>query len=174
MSWSRRNVCRIGLGVVAASPLAGLSGCGFQPLHARGDDGVAASDSLSAVRIDPMRDRVGQKMHNFLRDRLNADGQPVSPDYRLKVELTETLSELGVRRDETATRANLNMVAKFSLLDITGNEILLVGKSSSTTSYDILETPYATTVSEDNARERALREVADDIQIRLVVYFSKT
>ena len=105
---------------------------------------------------------------------LNADGQPVSPDYRLKVELTETLMELGVRRDETATRANLNMVAQFSLLDITGNEILLVGKSSSTTSYDILETPYATTVSEDNARERALREVADDIQIRLVVYFSKT
>lgn len=174
MSWSRRSVCRIGLGVLAASPLAGLSGCGFQPLHARGDDGVAASDGLAAVRIDPMRDRVGQRMHNFLRDRLNVNGQPAVPDYRLKVELTETLSELGVRRDETATRANLKMEARFFLVSIAGQNAVLVGKSSSTTSYDILENPYATTVSEDNARERALREVADDIQTRLVVYFSKT
>lgn len=174
MSWSRRNVCRVGFGALAASSLTGLGGCGFKPLHARGDDDVAATDDLAAVRIEPMRDRVGQQMHNFLRDRLNVNGQPVSPNYRLKVELTETLSELGVRRDETATRANLRLEAFFYLLDINGKEALLAGKSSSTTSYDILENPFATTVSEDNARERALREVADDIQIRLAVYFSRT
>ena len=128
---------------------------------------------LAAVRIEPLQDRVGQQMHNFLRDRLNPTGQPVSPSYRLRVTLVESLSESGVRRDETATRANLRMQADFALLDYNGQVALLSGRSTSTTSYDILENPFATTVSEGDARERALRELADDIQTRLALHFSK-
>src|SRR5690606_38257871 len=121
---------------------------------------------------EPLRDRVGQQMHNFLRDRLNPHGQPVSPSYRLRVELAETRTNLGVRRDETATRANLRMDANFALLNYDSDTPLLTGRSSSTTSYDILRNPFATTVSEEDARDRALREVADDIETRLAVYFS--
>ncbi|MGF1591842.1 MAG: LPS assembly lipoprotein LptE [Kiloniellaceae bacterium] len=171
MSWSRRNLCRA-FGMAAALPLSGLSGCGFRPLYGNGDDHDVVAD-LASVRVDPLRDRVGQQMHNFLRDRLNPDGQPVSPEYRLRVDLRETRSELGVRRDETATRANLQVVADFSLLRYDGNASLLAGRSSSTTSYDILTNPFATTVSEDDARERALREVADDIRTRLALFFSR-
>jgi len=172
MSWSRRQVLR-GLGGAAAVAVAGvLAGCGFQPLYGEGGSEGTVSESLAAVRIDPLRDRTGQRMHNFLRDRLNPRGQPISPSYRLQVALTETLTTLGVRRDETATRANLRMVADFTLVPYGGDEPLLTGKSSSTTSYDILSNPFATTVSEDDARERALREVADDIQTRLALYFA--
>ncbi|MEO3427857.1 LPS assembly lipoprotein LptE [Pelagibius sp. CAU 1746] len=162
------------MGTIATAAIGGLSGCGFQPLNARQDDGGSVSANLSTVRIEPLRDRVGQQMHNFLRDRLNPQGQPVSPSYRLAVQLTESLSELGVRRDETATRANLRIDAKFSLFDFGGGEALFSGSSSSTTSYDILENPFATTVSEEDARDRALGEVADDIQTRLSIYFSST
>lgn len=174
MSWSRRTFCRAGGSFAAAAALSGLAGCGFQPLHAQRSDESSIATDLAAVRIDPLRDRVGQQMHNFLRDRLNPHGQPVSPSYRLQVRLTERLSELGVRRDETATRANLRMEADFQLLDMNGDQPLFSGRSSSTTSYDILNNPFATTVSEDNARERALREVADDIQARLALYFTKS
>ena len=172
MSWSRRAVCCLGLGVGATFVLAGLTGCGFQPLHAKADNGSSVTTDLSSVRIEPLRDRVGQQMHNFLRDRLNPQGQPVSPNYRLLVQLTEIVSETGVRRDETATRANLRISADFSLFNFGGGEALFAGRSSSTTSYDILENPFATTVSEEDARERALREVADDIQTRLSIYFT--
>lgn len=175
MSLSRRGACRL-LGLAAAAaPLTGLAACGFQPLYgsqgAATDPGVSAE--LAAVRIDPLRDRAGQQMHNFLRDRLNPRGQPVSPSYRLQVSLVETLTELGVQVDETATRANLRMVADFTLRNFATEESLLEGRSSSTTSYDILSNPFATTVSEADARERALREVADDIQTRLALYFSR-
>ncbi|HEY9549066.1 MAG TPA: LPS assembly lipoprotein LptE, partial [Kiloniellaceae bacterium] len=173
MSWSRRQICRLLCTVTAAAPLTGLAACGFQPLYAKGagDESVAAS--LASVRIKPLRDRPGQQMHNFLRDRLNPQGQPVSPSYRLQVNLVETLTELGVRIDETATRANLRMVAEFALLSYGAEgEPLLSGRSSSTTSYDVLDNPFATTVSEQDARERALREVADDIETRLALYFS--
>lgn len=149
-----------------------LAGCGFQPLYGPGINNTEVSASLASVRVEPLNDRVGQQMHNFLRDRLNPRGQPVEPNYRLQVSLTERLEELGVRRDETATRANLRMVAQFTLVSADGQTPLLTGRSSSTASYDILTNPFATTVSEDAARERTLREVADDIQTRLALYFT--
>jgi len=170
MSWSRRNAARF----LAALALAGPAGCGFKPLYSskRAEDTTVAAD-LAAVRIDPLRDRVGQQLHNLLRDRLNPHGQPVSPSYRLRVALKETIDELGIQRDETASRANLRVDADFALLDAAGGQALLQGRSSSTTSYDILRNPFATTVSEADARERALREVADDIQTRLALYFQR-
>src|SRR3546814_5013825 len=73
MSWSRRQVWRLLAAAAAIAPLAGLAACGFQPLYGSdgrrnlGDESVAAS--LATVRIDPLRDRAGQQMHNFLRDR---------------------------------------------------------------------------------------------------------
>ena len=178
MSWSRemRSRRRFGvglLGVTVVLPMLSLGACGFEPLYAKKADDSTVSADLAAVQVAPLRDRVGQQMHNFLRDRLNPQGQPTAPDYLLQVQLKETLDELGVRRDETATRANLRMDAQFFLRPIGGEATLLSGHSSSTTSYDILDNPFATTVSEDDARERALREVADDIRTRLALYFSR-
>lgn len=174
MSWSRRTVCRLGLGLAATAGLGGLAACGFRPLHGQQDSDASVAAALAAVRIEPLRDRVGQQMHNFLRDRLNPQGQPSAPTYRLRVQLTESLSELGVRRDETATRANLRINAEFFLVEHGGGGELFAGRSTSTTSYDILENPFASTVSEEDARERALREVADDIRTRLAIYFSNS
>lgn len=163
---------RVGLAVVAL-PLLGLANCGFQPLYGSGAENEAVANDLAAVRVEPLRERVGQQMHNLLRDRLNPKGQPTAPNYVLQVNLTETNVKLGVRRDETATRANLKMLAEFSLRPVGGQSTLLTGRSSSTTSYDILSNPFATTVSEGDARERALNQVADDIRTRLALYFSR-
>ncbi|WP_421935198.1 LPS assembly lipoprotein LptE [Pelagibius sp.] len=160
--------------MAAVAGLLPLAGCGFQPLYAEDDAGATVATELAAIRITPLRDRVGQQMHNFLRDRLNPNGQPAAPNYQLRLQLRERLSELGVRRDETATRANLRLTAEFFLLEEGSGRELLSGRSTSTTSYDILENPFASTISERDARERALREVADDIQTRLAVYFRST
>ncbi|HIC81378.1 MAG TPA: hypothetical protein EYH07_15375 [Kiloniellaceae bacterium] len=172
MERSRRHFCGRIWRITAAAALLPLAGCGFQPLYAENDAGQTVASELAAIRIEPLRDRVGQQMHNFLRDRLNPNGQPVSPNYQLRLRLAEQLSELGVRRDETATRANLKLTADFFLLEAGSGRELLIGRSTSTTSYDILENPFASTISERDARERALREVADDIQTRLAVYFN--
>jgi LPS-assembly lipoprotein len=181
MSWSRTMVSRrdlLGLAgrAVALMPLAALAGCGFKPLYGQtggATTDVSVSDSLASVRVTPMRDRVGQQMHNFLRDRLNPYGQPAAPLYKLQVELRESVDEVGVRRDETATRANLKLTANFVLQAVADGAELTSGSSVSTTSFDILDEAFATTVSEEDARERALREVADDIRRRLAVYFAR-
>ncbi len=168
---NRRQVLGFAGRGLALAALAPLGACGFSPLYAENKEGEAVTEKLATVRVEPLRDRVGQQMHNLLRDRLNPRGQPNSPDYSLVMTVTETIRELAVRQDETATRANLTLDANFGLRRVDDGEQVLAGRSTSTTSYDILREPFATTISERDARERALREVADDVQTRIAIFF---
>lgn len=150
-----------------------LSACGFQPLYSRPQDGVLSpAEQMAAVRIAPLPDRVGQQLHNLLRDRLNPRGQPRDPAYELKVNLAESRQELSIRKDETATRANLIVSAQFFLQEVGTAQVLLRGLATSTNSYNILKSQFATTYAELNARKRGLREISDDIRTRLGIYFA--
>jgi LPS-assembly lipoprotein len=148
--------------------------CGFQPLYGPEGRDSAAVQGLQQVRLAPLPDRAGQQLHNFLRNEINPYGQPSDPQYVLRMSVLERLESLGIREDETATRANLTLMARFELVELSSGETLLKGRSSSTNSYDILdaEVRYATIVSEADARERAMRQIAKDIRTRLSVYFS--
>ena len=158
---------------VAIVALAALTGCGFKPLYATGDDDeTVTSDGLAATRIQPISGRTGQQLHNLLRDRLNPAGQSTQPAYVLTVSVSQTITELGIRKDETATRANLTLTAAFTLRDTKSNSVVLSSTSVSVVSYNILDALYATTVAEKDAVERGLRVLADDIRLRLAVYFA--
>lgn len=129
-------------------------------------------DQLAAVRIEPLKDRAGQQLHNFLRDELNPDGQPINPDYKLEIELTERTEKLAFRQDETATRANIILNSAFVLRAAEDDRVLYQGRVSSINSYNILDEQYATDISRDDAIERGLRELSQSIKLRLAVYFS--
>ncbi len=160
-------VCLL-LGVAVA-----LSACGFKPLYGRSEaQALSPVDHMAAIRIAPLQDRIGQQMHNLLRDRLNPYGQPRDPVYRLNVAISEVRQELGIRKDETATRANLILSARFTLREIESDRVLFKGRTSSVNSFNILASQFATDFSEADARERALREISDNIRVRLGIYFS--
>lgn len=164
----------VGLAVLLLALSQATAGCGFRPMYARpGPDAEVPSDRLAAIRILPLPDRIGQQMHNLLRDRLNPGGQPDRPAYLLRVSLSESRVGLGIRKDETATRANLTVSAQYQLQEAETNRVLLRGRSSSTNSYNILENQFATIYSEADARKRALRELSDSIRTRLATYFSQ-
>ena len=177
MSWSeylRRTFRRVVVPGILFGVIAFTSACGFQPLYGRPSDGSpSATDRFAQIRIAPMPDRIGQRMHNLLRDRLNPKGQPSAPDYQLEVRLREVIHELGIRKDETATRANLRLTANFTLSDAHTGTRLLSGESRSVNSYNILQSQFATLFSEDDARQRSLRELSDDIRTRLGIYFAR-
>lgn len=172
MSWSRP--------VAAVVLLLTLAACGFQPLYGqRGATGGSMADELAAVRIVPIADRTGQLLYNHLRDRLNPKGKPVDPRYVLNISLTEEHKELAFRGDETATRANLKLVANYVLRRAVSDgesgedAIVTRGTARITTSYDILDSQYATIISIEDARSRATRVLSDDIQARLAVALSE-
>jgi LPS-assembly lipoprotein len=162
MWWSRALL--VGLPLLAA--------CGFQPLYAE-RAGANAADQLAAIRIEPLPDRSGQLLYNALRDGLNPLGSPASPDYRLKVKLDESLEELAFQTDETATRVNMTLTAAFALFPSEGKEPVFEGVSRTTTAYNVLTSPYATLTSSEDARARALDDIAREIRARLAVFLSR-
>ena len=179
MSWFRDMFAPQGKSAVAVLCglllLGGLSACGFEPLygHSGEEDGGPVNENLSQVLVLPIPHRTGQQMHNFLRDRLNPAGQPSQPDYTLSVILTERVTELGIQEDATATRAQLTMVADYTLRKFNDQEVLFLGKARSSNSYDILGDPYATQVAEFDAREQSLKTISEEMQVRLATYFKR-
>lgn len=161
MWWSR-------LLVLAAAML--IAACGFQPLYGGGKKGVVVSE-MNAVRIEPIADRTGQELHNHLLDLLNPTGRPAHPKYLLKITLSESITNLAVRKSEIATRANLRITANYILSRADDHQTLTTGNSSVVGGYDILSSSFSRLVSEDDARARVVRELAGEIQTRLAAYF---
>jgi len=176
MWWSDTRFRRNGTRLAAAGAcvfLLALPGCGFQPLYGRSGSGQSSTtDDLAVVRVVPLSDRIGQQFHNMLIDRLNPKGQSRRPDYDLYVELTKTIYKVAIRKDKTASRANMILRASFILRDQKTTQALLRGNLRSINSYNILDSQFPTYVSEADAVERGLRELSDDLRVRLAIYFS--
>jgi len=150
-----------------------VAGCGFAPLHGRQQSGTSATSALSQISIPPIPDRMGQLLRIELANRLTPKGPPRAPAYVLKIKITESKQSLGVRKDATATRANLIITAKFNLFDTQADKKLLVGKVRSINSYNILDADFATLSAESDARRRASRDLATEIQSRLGIFLSQ-
>lgn len=155
----------------AAALLLALAGCGYTPLYGTTAQGSVVQD-LASVDVSVIPDRSGQQIHNFLRDEINPTGRPAMPRYDLDIELTESRDALAIRTDETATRYNLRQIARFQLRDLDTGRIVLTGNSNAVVSYNVLQNDFANVVSENDARERGAREIAEDIRLRMAAYFN--
>jgi LPS-assembly lipoprotein len=154
--------------ILVISLLGGAAACGFQPLHSR--LGGADAARLSGIKVLPIVDRKGQILSNLLRDRLTPHGTPQRPEYLLSVQLSEHIQSLGVRTDESATRANLKMTAAFTLSSAAPSKFVMRGIAESTSSFNILDSSFATLSSEKDARARSLREISDQIKTRISIF----
>ena len=168
MSLKRRSL----LVLTGALPLL-MAGCTFRPLYRpAGRNAAAPSDELSNVRIAPLTDRLGQQMHNALRNEINPEGQPRRPSYTLLVSLSETIEEIGIRLDETASRNDITLEANFRLLRAGSDEVILTARASTTDSYDILASAFATDTAQAAARERNVRRLAKQVRLQLAAHFA--
>lgn len=160
--------------ILALGGLLMLAGCGFQPVYgtaARGGDGTAG---LSQIRINPIADRPGQILRNHLLDLMQPQGLAAKPRYVLDVSLSETRHDLGIQRDATTSLARLMVTAGWRLSDAETGQKLTEGRSQSMVSYTMARSGFTNVVTEADTRERALKEIADDITTRLAAYSTKS
>ena len=175
--WSRRSVLRGG--AVALVGVAGsLAGCGFRPLYGRSRQ-HDLSAVLAQVEIGPIRAsttddqdlaRVGQQLHNNLLDGLAPRGARGEPIYRLDVIISEGISSLAVQKSAVATRADLSLSASFSLSSLRSGRGLYSGSGRATASFNILNSEFATLMAEKGARDRAARQLSDDIRQKIAIF----
>ena len=147
-----------------------LTGCGFAPLHGPQQSGVNATAALRQISVPPIPERLGQLLRIELTNQLSPKGQPQAPTYVLNVSVKENKQELAVRKDATATRANLIISATFELSDVQEKKGLLKGAVRSVNSYDILDADFATLSAESDARRRGARDLATEIKSRLGIF----
>lgn len=158
--------------LLALMPVA-MGACGFSPVYGTASHGGAVGVALGNVQIDPIADRNGQVLRNNLIDRLYTDGRPASPRYRLAVALAATEEELGIQKDATATRARLRLQASYELIEISTGQVVYRTFSRSVISFNLLDSQFAVLATRQDAYDRGLTELADDIRTRLALYFAR-
>ncbi|MGA2089823.1 MAG: LPS assembly lipoprotein LptE [Stellaceae bacterium] len=161
MSWSRRTL----LIALAAAP---LGGCGFHPLYGGRTAGGYDPD-LAAIKVMSIPNRDGQILALSLREKLNPRGVDTPARYTLKTVIALARGDLGIERNATSLRGQVDVTAAYDLI-APGGAILLHGRSHTISAFNIVQDGYATKVAEDDARERALNDVSDDIVMNLALF----
>lgn len=149
-----------------------MSACGFQPLYGERTGSTGAQEKLSQIEVLFIADRLGQQVHNYLLDRISPLGRPDAPLYSLDVELNLSREDLGVSRDETATRAKLTLSASYRLVDKKSGKRVFQSSTQTANSFTIVDSDFANLSAENDAIDRAAREVSDSIRLRLALYFA--
>ena len=153
--------------LLASAMLFLLAACGLQPMYAGGAGGQVAQ-GLAAVEVPPIAGRAGWLVRNALTDRLGAAGD-ASARYRLDVRLDDRLEGLGVLSDDTIGRERRTLRARYQLVDLASDEILLDATAGSDAGIDVVSSEYATIAAEQTALENLAKEVADRIVARLAL-----
>lgn len=154
---------------LAAFLCAAVAGCGFTPLYGP-RAGAPTAAKLRDVRVAVIADREGQLLRNALEANFLRGDLSGNPRYELTVALEETREELDLREDGTATRATLIVRARYQLVALDTRQPVLNGQSRSLAGYDILSSPYATLIGQRDARQRAVEQIALDVQTRVAAY----
>lgn len=167
MLWSKTATAALLIGASLT-----LAACGFRPLYGERSAASVSAPELAAVQIDTIPNREGQIVRNSLLDKMRPRGGAQKELYRLTVSLSTGRESFGIRTDDTATRATMTMVASYTLSDIATGQPLLTASSRAVSSYNILDSDFATYISENDAMRRTAVDLSEEIKTRVAIFLS--
>jgi LPS-assembly lipoprotein len=154
---------------IAVLLLSALSGCGWAPLYADPETGPANAE-LRAIRVDPIPDRIGQKLEMALRNSFNPSGEPTKERYRLQTTLSVALSNLGLISAGTATIGRVDVTATYRLSELPKGTLLQTNTIHTQNSFALNPNQYSTVVAENDAGLRSVVELDREIVTRLTLF----
>ena len=150
-----------------------VAACGFRPLYSGTNTLTGGTTALDSVWIQTIPGIPGVKLRNALMDRFYNNGTPDNPAYTLVIVLKEDYRDIVIEKDDTTTRSQLVVRANYRLINQATREVVDKGAIRSNSSYNILSSQYTTLVTQDEARDLAIQDVADKITLRLGVVLQK-
>ena len=131
-------------------------------------------EELAAVEVPSLTGRVGYLVRDGLLDQLNPTGVEVPRPLSPRRQLRERTGALGIQLDNTITRYNLTLVARFSLVDAQHRAHRSIARScAGSRATTRSRAPYAELSAEQDAERRAAREVSNDIRTQLAIHFAR-
>lgn len=145
-----------------------LTACGFRPLYMSQEESSGLSYPIKIASI-PNRD--GQLLRNYLVELLTPAGPPLKPKYILEIKLTDSITGIGVNKDETTSRKQAILVANIILKDYKNNKVVYTHSTNAINSFSVLsQNYYADLVAEKDAKHEAIRLLAEKIKLLLATY----
>jgi len=169
----RRALTTLATRGLLALAVTATAACGFQPLYGNQGMGAGAKEKLHSVDIASIPDREGQKLRNLLIDKFYESSRPDKTRYRLDVSVTAVEQKLALQKDASAVRSQLLVTAPYRLTDTTDGKVVFLSSSRAMISYNILEQHYAGLLTVENAYDRALQEISDDITTRVAMHLGR-
>ncbi|MCB1650848.1 MAG: hypothetical protein KDI46_02225 [Alphaproteobacteria bacterium] len=157
------------------APFLLLTACGFQPVYGVNKyEATGVENRLAQIEIGGIPDREGQYLRNALIDRFYREGRPQNPSLRLQLTpVTESKSNLDITINADATRGQLLLATTMTLSDIKTGKKLLTRNLQSIASYNILASEFTNRVSEQNARENLLDDLARQTEQQIALYLKR-
>jgi LPS-assembly lipoprotein len=147
--------------------IAGLSllvaACGFQPMYAPAGGGQA----IGPVQVAQIDGKAGHVLKTEL-DRILSAENSGAPPALLEITLSEQVTPLGIRVDESATRAELRLIANYVLTPPAGGQVMR-GSVFTVVNYDIPTAAFGEIAAQDDARERAAETMAQRFRAELAL-----
>lgn len=146
-----------------ASLVVLLSACGFSPMYAP----VGGGPAIGPVQITTIEGKSGHILKTELDRILSVENNGGTPAL-LTITMRESVLQLGLRRDESATRAELRLTANYVFTPANGGHGIR-GSVVTTASYDIPTAAFAAISAQDDARERAAETMAERFRAELAL-----
>lgn len=150
-----------------------LAACGFTPMYGSGG-GLSGTDGMNQVEIALIPDESGVYLRNILIDHFYQDGYPSSPQYTLVVSrVSEVETDLDITVESETTRKQIQLNTAMSLIDKKTGKAVVTRSLTALTSYNVLGSQFTTRISEADAREASLADLARQIENHVVLYFKR-
>lgn len=161
-----------------------FTACGFQPVY--GDKTItdtrpanngaprltSVTQALNSISVGNIPDQSGQALRNILLDRLYTKSSYANTRYTLEFSgIGERRKSLGIDKDASITRSQLELSTNMVLRDITDDTVILRRSLRSVSSYNVLGSQYTTLVTRQDARKQGLNELANNAINALELYF---
>ena len=148
------------------------SACTVRPLYMKEDPGSAgasagAAAELASIAVNPVTTRYAQLVRNeliFLSG--GGAGEATNPHYTLNLSvssqrLASATAPASTRDDvNVPTAAILILTARYTLTDISSNQVVAKGSRNISSSIDVPRQQFAALRAEKDAQQRAARELA--------------
>jgi len=152
--------------------LISTSSCGFQPMYDNGDSGKKSLVSMPNIEVKNIPDRNGQFLRNAIIDQLYLDGRPSSSLYDLKLSpLVTKIHNIGIRKDASATRAQVQLSSTMQLIEKSSGKVVLERYLKTLGSYNLLDNQFAALVSKESTIDNILKDMANDVINELNLHF---
>ncbi len=142
------------------APLA-LVACGFEPVYGPGGNGTVLQDR---VQVDAPGDQDSYVLVRELEERL---GRGDNAKFALSTSIRTSLAQLAIDREGDTNRFNRVAVVDYALRNLDNGSIVTSGQVENFVGYSATGTTVETLAGAQDAQERLMIIIADQIVARL-------